>query len=51
MNAPCPLTVAPGIPLECDKDHFSPDGAKLAVRRMLTAETRKAIFDRLAMPR
>jgi len=51
MNGKCPLTAGPGIPLKCDRDHFSREGAELAVQRMFTADVRKAIFDRLATPR
>jgi peptidoglycan/LPS O-acetylase OafA/YrhL len=49
MNTKCPLTAGLGIPIDWDGDHFTREGAELAVQRMFTAEIRKAIFDRLAL--
>lgn len=48
VNAKCPLTAAQGIPITFDPDHFTREGAQLAVRQMFTAEIKKAIFDHLA---
>jgi peptidoglycan/LPS O-acetylase OafA/YrhL len=48
LDTKCPLTAGPTEPIQWDTDHFTRDGAALAIQKMFTEEVKEAILSRLA---